>query len=163
MIISKCIRAVKPIIVLSAILAMITAFSIYGATAQTKTAASKPDKANNPGYIYIEFLKQINTQPQSTQTTKFSLNYNKGATITKTTIAKKSTTWAFGVASGNEDYVARRATSIKTSNKDPDGSSAGNGYYEMYLPMKVRTPVGYHFWGYNTNKSDAMQKEFDHA
>ena len=163
MIISKCIRVVKPIIVLSAILAMITAFSIYGATAQTKTAASKPDKANNPGYIYIEFLKQINTQPQSTQTTKFSLNYNKGATITKTTIASKATTWAFGVASGNEDYVARRATSIKTSNKDPNGSDAGNGYYEMYLPMKVRTPVGYHFWGYNTNKSDAMQKELDHT
>lgn len=163
MIISKCIRAVKPIIVLSAILAMITAFSIYGATAQTKTAASKPDKANNPGYIYIEFLKQINGQTQSTQTTKFSLNYSNGKAITKTTIASKATTWAFGVASGNEDYVARRATSIKTSNKDPNGSDAGNGYYEMYLPMKVRTPVGYHFSGYNTNKPKAIQDEFHHA
>lgn len=163
MIISKCIRVVKPIIVLSAILAMITASSIYGATAQTKTAASKPDKANNPGYISIEFLKQINGETQSTQTTKFSLNYNKGATITKTTIASKATTWAFGVASGNEDYVARRATSIKTSDKDPDGSDAGNGYYEMYLPMKVRTPVGYHFSRWDTNKPKALKDEFTHT
>ena len=166
MIISKCIRVVRPLIILFLffIALFVLASPIYAEQTAGK-ALSKADenKTRNPGWFYVRVYKGS----EYLGSTRFTLNYNKGATISKTTIHDKATKWAFGVQTGindpadglplkGEDNVRRRATTITFSNLHPDGKTGG--YYRIYAPLEVKTPVGYHYARYITNQSDATKK-----